>query len=165
MRGGRGRHPTGPPPPGRRERVPVGRLVPHLTGCHTVMTTLPRGHPCPAWDDLMAGFHDHGILPDDTWQEVQQKTLGSDYQRRVRARLLELRDPLRQRWEDLCLRCLGPLSLASNLPHTCRLCGECDAVSSAAPMGAQRCAQCSKVAASPSPELTARPRRRAEEEA
>ena len=36
----------------------------------------PRGHPRPEWDDLIAAFHDHGILPDDTWQEVRQKTLG-----------------------------------------------------------------------------------------
>ena len=48
-----------------------GTLVPHLTGRHTYM-----GHPHLAWDDLIAAFHDHGILPDDTWQEVQQKTLG-----------------------------------------------------------------------------------------
>ena len=29
-----------------------------------------------AWDDPIAAFHDHGILPDDTWREVQRKTLG-----------------------------------------------------------------------------------------
>ena len=47
-----------------------GALVPHLTGRHTYMVTPPWGHPCPAWDNLIAAFHDHGILPDDTWQEV-----------------------------------------------------------------------------------------------
>ena len=69
-------------------------LTPHLTGRHVYMATPPQGNPCPAWDDLIAAFHDHGILPDDTWQEVQRKTLGKDYRRRVRARLLEIRDPL-----------------------------------------------------------------------
>ena len=38
-----------------------------------------RKHPRPAWDDLIAAFDDHWILPDDTWQEVRQKTLSSDY--------------------------------------------------------------------------------------
>ena len=69
-------------------------LAPHLTGRHVYMATPPQGHPHPAWDDLIAAFHDHGILPDDTWREVQRKTLGRDYRRRVRARLLEIRDPL-----------------------------------------------------------------------
>ena len=36
-----------------------GALVPHLTRRHTYMTTPPRGHPRPAWDDLVAAFHDH----------------------------------------------------------------------------------------------------------
>ena len=63
-----------------------GALVPHLAGRHTYMATPPppRGHPRPAWDDLIAAFHDHGIFPDDTWQEVRQKMLGRDYSRRVR---------------------------------------------------------------------------------
>ena len=58
-----------------------GAFVPHLTGRHTYRTTPPRGHPRPAWDDLfllcgsqlsrwglpgwddlIAAFHDHGIL-------------------------------------------------------------------------------------------------------
>ena len=69
-------------------------LAPQLTRRHVYMATPPQGHPCPAWDDLIAAFHDHGILPDDTWREVQRKTLGRDYRRRVRARLLEIRDPL-----------------------------------------------------------------------
>ena len=69
-------------------------LTPHLTGRHVYMATPPQGHPCPVWDDLIAAFHDHGILPDDTWREVQRETLGRDYRRRVRARLLEIRDPL-----------------------------------------------------------------------
>ena len=98
-------------------------LTPHLTGRHVYMASPPQGHPRPAWDDLIAAFHDHGILPDDTWQEVQRKTLGKDYRRRVRARLLEIRDPLRQRWDDLWLRHLDPWSPPSHLPHTCGLWG------------------------------------------
>ena len=97
-------------------------LTPHLTGGHVYMATPPQGHPRPASDDLIAAFHDHGILPDDTWREVQRKTLGRDYRRRVRARLLVIRDPLRQRWDDLWLRHLDPWSPPSHLPHTCRLC-------------------------------------------
>ena len=69
-------------------------LAPHFTGRHVYMATPPQGHPCPAWDDLIAAFHDYGILSDDTWREVQRKTLGRDYRRRVRARLLEILDPL-----------------------------------------------------------------------
>ena len=55
------------------------KLAPHLTGRHVCMATAPKGHPRPAWDDLIVAFHDHGILPDDTWREVQLKTLGRDY--------------------------------------------------------------------------------------
>ena len=106
-------------------------LLPHLTGRHTHMTTPPRGHPRPAWADLIAAFHDHRIFPDDTWQEVRHGTLRRDHRRRVRARLLELRDPLRQGWDELWLSRLGPWSPASHLSHTCHLCGECDVVSSA----------------------------------
>ena len=56
------RQPTGPTPPGRRRRVPVGHAgapphrVPHILGNPT------QGHR-PAWDDLIAAFHDHGVLP------------------------------------------------------------------------------------------------------
>ena len=150
---------------GAADECPWGVLVPHLAGRHTYMATPPRGHPRPAWDDLIAAFHNHGILPDDTWQEVQQKTLGKDCRHRVRALLLELRDPLRQQWDDLWLRRLGPWSTSSYLQHTCHLCGECDTVSSAAPAGANRCARCSQVAACPWPEPPAGPRRRTEEEA
>ena len=139
-------------------------LTPHLTGRQVYMATLPQGHPRPAWDGLIAAFHDHGILPDNTWREVQRKTLGRDYRRRVRARLLKIPDPLRQRWEDLWLRHLDPWSPPSHLPHTCRLCGECDTVSSAASTGANRCARCAQVAACPWPEPPAGPRRRTEEE-
>ena len=78
-----------------------GTLVPHLTGRHIYMATCPQGHPRPAWDDLIAAFNDHGVLPDDTWQEIRQKTLSKDYRHRVRARLLKLRDPLRQRSDNL----------------------------------------------------------------
>ena len=141
-----------------------GALVPHLAGHHTYMTTLPRGYPRPAWDDLIAAFHDHWILPDDTWQVVRQKTLGRDYQRRVRAHLLERRDPLCQRRDDLWLCRLGPWSPASHLGHTCHLCGECNTVSSAVPMGINRCARCSQVAACPWPKPSAGPRRRTEKE-
>ena len=129
------------------------------------MATPPRKHPCPAWDVLIADLHDPGILPDDTWQEVRQKTLGRDYRRRVPARLLELRDLLRQRWDDLWLRRLGPWSPPSQLPHTCHLCGDRDTVSSAAPTGTNRCTWCSQVAARPWPEPAAGPRRGTEEEA
>ena len=142
-----------------------GALVPHLSGRHTYMATAPQGNPRPAWDGLITAFHDHRILPDDTWQEVRQKTLGRDYRRRIRARLLELRDPLDQRWDDLLLRRLGPWLPASHLPHTCHLCGEDDTVSSAAPTGANRCAQCSQLAACPWPEPPAGPHRRTDEEA
>ena len=164
--GGRGRRPTGLPPPGRRGRVPVGRSgAPPHRAPHVYGNPPPRGHPRLAWDDLIAAFHDHGILPAITWQEVRQKTLGRDYRRRVRARLLETLDALHQRWDDLWLRCLGPWSPSSHLPHTCHLCGECDTVSSAAPRGANRCAQCSQVAACPWPKPPAGPHRRKEEEA
>ena len=54
-------------------------LTPHLTVRHVYMASPPKGHPRPAWDGLIAAFHDLGILPDDTWQEVQRKTLGNDY--------------------------------------------------------------------------------------
>ena len=124
-------------------------LTPHSTGRRVYMATPPQGHPRPAWGDLIAAFHDHGILPDDTWQEVQRKTLGKDYRRRVRARLLEIRDLLRQRWDALWLRHLDPWSPPSHLPHTCQLCGERDKVSSAASTGANRCARCAQVAACP----------------
>ena len=140
-------------------------LTLHLTGRHVYMASPPQGHPRPTWDDLIAAFRNHGILPGDTWQEVQRKTLGKDYWRRVHARLLEIRDPLRQRWDDLWLRHLDPWSPPSHLPHTCRLCGECDTVSSAASTGANRCARCTQVAACPWPEPPAGPRRRTEEEA
>ena len=142
-----------------------GMLAPQLTGRHMYIAAPPQGQPCPAWDDLIAAFHDHGILPDDTWREVRLKTLGRDYRRRVRARLLEIRGPLRQRWDDLWLRHLGPWSPSSHLPHTCHLCGECDTVSSAAPTGTNRCALCSQVAACPRPEPPTGPHRRTEEEA
>ena len=39
-------------------------LTPHLTGRHVYMATPPQGHPRPAWEDLIAAFHDHGILPE-----------------------------------------------------------------------------------------------------
>ena len=61
------------------------------------MTTPPQGHPRPAWGVLIAAFRDHGILPDETWREVQRKTLGRDYRRRIRAHLLEIQDRLEQR--------------------------------------------------------------------
>ena len=142
-----------------------GALQPGLAGRHTYMATPRPGHSRPEWDDLIAAFHDHWILPDDTWQEVRQKTLGRDYRRRVRARLLELQEPLRQRWDDLWLGCPGPWSPHSHLPHTCHLCGDRDRVSSAALTGTNRCTQCSQVAACPWPEPSAGPRRHMEEEA
>ena len=139
-------------------------LVPHLIGRHTYMTA-PQGQPRPAWDDLIAAIQDHRILPDDTWHAVGQKTFGRVYRRRVRGRLLELRGPLRRRWDDLWLRRLDPWSPASYLPHTCHLCGECDTVSSATATGSNRSVQYSQVAACPWPELPAGPHRRTEEDA
>ena len=124
----------------------------------------PQGHRRLAWVDLIAAFLDHGILRDDTCQLVRQKTLSRDYRRRVRARLLEIWDPLRQTWNDLWLCRLDPRSPASHLVHTCHLCGECDTVSSATLKSANMCAQCSKVAACPWPEPPAGPRRRTEDE-
>ena len=126
-----------------------GMLAPDLTGRHVYMATPPQGQPRPGWDDLIAAFHDHGILPDDTWRGVRQKTFGRDYRRRVRAGLLEIQNPLCQSRDDLWLRRHGPWSPPSHLPHTCHLCGECDTVSSLAPTGANRCVQCSKVTACP----------------
>ena len=93
------------------------------------------------------------------------ETLGRDYRRRVRIRLLELRHPLRQKWNDLWVRRLGPWSPPSQLPHTCHLCGACHTVSTDTPKGANRCAQCSQVAACPWPEPPSGPHRRTEEEA
>ena len=139
-------------------------LVPPLTGRHTSMTA-PQGHPRLAWDDFKVAFHYHGILPDDTWHAVRRKALGRDYRRRVRARLLELWGPLRQRWDNLWLCRLDPWSPASHLPHTCHLCGECNTVSSATRPGTNRCAQCSQVAACHWPEPLAGPRRHTEERA
>ena len=69
-------------------------LAPHLMGRHVYMATPPQGHARATWDNLIAALHDHRILPDDTWREFQRKTLGRDYRRRVRARLLEVRGPL-----------------------------------------------------------------------
>ena len=83
--GTRGQQPTGPHPP---DECQWDMLEPHLTGRHVYMATPPQGHPRPAWHDLIAPFHDHRILNDDTWPEVQRKTLGRDYRCRVRACLL-----------------------------------------------------------------------------
>ena len=91
--------------------------------------------------------------------------LGRDYRRRVRARLLELRDPLRQLWYDVWLRRLGPWLPPPHLPHTCHLCGECNTLSCAAPTGTKRCTHCSQVGACPWPEPPVGPHRRTEEEA
>ena len=49
------------------------------------------GHPPGVlWDDLIAAFHDHGVLPGDTWQAVPQGVLNRDYQSHVRTLPLEL---------------------------------------------------------------------------
>ena len=50
---------------GAADECQWGALVPHLAGRHTYMAIPPRGHPRPEWDDLIAAFHDHRILPDD----------------------------------------------------------------------------------------------------
>ena len=122
------------------------------------------GPPRPEWDDLIAALHKHGLLPDDTWQAVRLKTLDRDYRRPVRAHLLQIRGPLRQRWDNFWLCRLNPWCLASHLQHTCQLCRECDGVSSAALTGTNRCAQCSKVAACPWPKPAPGPRLCTEEE-
>ena len=92
---------------GTAEECRRDALVPHLTGRHTYMPA-PQGQPHPAWGDVIAAFHDHKILSDDTWHAVRQQTLGRDYRRLFPARLLELRGPLRQRLDDLRLRRLDP---------------------------------------------------------
>ena len=92
-------------------------LMPHLTGRHTYMTTLQE-ELLPAWNDLMAVFHDHRILPNDTWPAIWHKMLRRDYRLPIRTRLLELRGPLRQQWDDFGLRRLDPWFPASHLPHT-----------------------------------------------
>ena len=58
---------------GAADRCQWDMLAPHLTGCHVYMATPAQGHPRPAWDDLIAAFHDHEILPDNTWREVQRR--------------------------------------------------------------------------------------------
>ena len=126
--------------------------------------TTPQEHPGPAGDDLRAAFHDDGILPDNTWQAVRQKTLGRDYRRRISPCLLESRGPLRQGWDNLWLPSLDPCSPASHLPHTCHLCRDCDTVFGATPTATNRCAQCSQVAACHWPEPLAGARRHTEEE-
>ena len=118
------------------------------------------------YDDLTPGAppgvgSPHRSLPQP--QDPPRPPVASvDYRRRVRARLLELRDPLRQSWNDLWLRRLDAWSPASNLQQTCHLCGDCGTVSFAAPKGAYRYAQCSQVAACPWPQPPAGPRRRTE---
>ena len=71
-------------------------LLPHIHGHHTYVSAIPE-HLRPQRDDLIAAFHGHEVLPTDTWQTVRDKTLDRDYQSKVRASLLELRDPVRQR--------------------------------------------------------------------
>ena len=87
-------------------------LLAHLDGHHTYMSAAPE-HPRPEWEDLIAASQNHGLHPTDTWQAVREKTLSRDNQRRVCARLLELQDSLRRRWDDCWLR-LGPWSPASH---------------------------------------------------
>ena len=135
-----------------------GALVPHLAGRHAYMATPPRGHPGPAWDD-------HGILPDDTWQEVWRRRSAGTTSAASAAACWSSGTPPCQRWEDLWLRHLGPWSPPSHVPHTCHLCGKCDTVSSAVLTGANRCTQCSQVAACPWPKPSAGPHRRTDEEA
>ena len=110
-------------------------------------------------------FQDHGLLPSDTRQAVRQKTLSSDYRRRICAPLLEIWDLLRQQWDDLWLHRLDPWSPASHLPHTCHLCRACDTVYSTVPVGTNRCAQCSQVAACRWGKPSRAPHRRTEYEA
>ena len=139
-------------------------LVPHLNGHHTYMW-ITRGHPPPGRDVFIAAFHDHGVLPSDTWQEVRQKFISRDYRRHICTRLRELQDCLRQQWDNLGLHRLEPWSPASHLPHTCHLRGAYDTVSSTVLAGTNRCAQCSQMAACPWPEPPPSPRQGTEKEA
>ena len=45
---------------------------PTSPGATCIWQPPPQGHPHPALEDLIAAFHDHGILPDDTWRGVQR---------------------------------------------------------------------------------------------
>ena len=134
-------------------------LVPHLRGRHTYMTTT-QGHARPQWDDFVAAFHDHGVLPDDTWHAVwQKKHLSRDYPAASAPASWSYEAPFTNG---------GTISGSASNPgprlptsHT----GECDTVSSATPTGTNRCTQCYQVAARPWPEPPAGPCRRREEEA
>ena len=132
------------------DKCPVGRTcAPPHRAPHVYDDPPPGGTPARRGMTLSQPSTTTGSPLTTRGKRSGRKTLGRDYRRRVRARLLVLRDPLRQRWDDLWLRRLDPWSPASHLPHTCHVCGECDTVSSAAPTGANRCAQCSQVAACP----------------
>ena len=139
-------------------------LTPHLTARHVYMATPPRGTPARRGTTSSPPSTTTGSSPTTRGGRSSGRRLARTG-RRVHARLLEIRDPLRQRWDDLWLRHLDPWSPPSQLPHTCRLCGECETVSSAASTGANRCARCAQVAACPWPEPPAGRRRRTEEEA
>ena len=60
-----------------------------LTSRHTYMTTT-QGHSHPEWDDVIADFHNMGVVPDDTWRTDGPDTLNREYWRRGCARVLEL---------------------------------------------------------------------------
>ena len=139
-------------------------LLPHFNGHHTYVSAAPD-RPCPEWGNLIAAFNDHGMHATNTWQTVRANTLRRDYRRRVRARLLELRNSIGRRCDDLWLRWLRPWSPASHLPQACCLCGTCDVMSSNLPAGTNRCTRCSQVVASPWQEQAPGPRRRTEHEA
>ena len=64
---------------------------------HQTYVLPPPEQPRPGWEDLIAAFHDHVLLPTDTWHPVGGKTLSRDYRLHVRARPLDLRDFLCQR--------------------------------------------------------------------
>ena len=165
MGGSRGWHPAGPPPPRRRERVPMGcaDAPPHRA---------PRvhGNPPPGAPPPGAG-RPHRRPP--RLRDSPRRHVAGGPAEDARQGLLAPRprppagDPGPPPTE--VGRPLGPPSrpLVAALPPPTHLAAlrECDTVSSAASTGGNRGARCAQVAACPWPEPPAGPRRRTEEEA
>ena len=116
----------------------------------------------PVYDDALSRLGDTRgplllMLPTDLAAALRQELDSCDW--------------MRVGWEAvadstlLALLQRDPWSPPSHLRDTCRLCGECDTVCSAAWTGANRCAWCAQVAACSWPEPLTGPRRRTEEEA
>ena len=125
--------------------------------------TTPQGHPCPAWDDLIAAFHDHWILSDYTWQAIRQKTLGIATGAASAPACWSSGTPFANVGTISGCTAVTPGPRPAHLSHTCHLCGECNTVSCATPTGTNRCAQCCQVAVCCWPEQPAGLRRRTEE--